>query len=148
MDECRALSLAAVLDRAIERRIRLDRVRAVALLDKQIRETGDKLRYIAAGSADLDGDADRVAVVLDAKDDGQLEVAGGVECLPPLALARGAVANGHVDDLVAFETNDLVLQLPDERSSITCLGRTDRMQRLRSGARRLRRHIQRLVAPM
>ena len=38
----------------------------------------------------------------DQEDDGQLEVAGGVERLPELALAGGAVAGGAVDDFVAL----------------------------------------------
>ena len=58
-----------------------------------------------------------------------------------LAFACRSVTNRHVDNFVAFETRDLVLQVLDERGAIGGLGRTDRMKRLCSGAGRLRWNV-------
>ena len=61
-------------------------------------------RDAAAGRLHFDRHGDRVAVVLDEEDDRQLAHAGRVQRFPELALARRAVAERDVDDLVAART--------------------------------------------
>src|SRR5580698_6408144 len=62
-----------------------------------------EFRDVSAGSVDLDGDGDGVAVVFDNEDDGQLRIRGGVQGLPEFALRCRALADGDIDDLVALE---------------------------------------------
>ena len=57
---------------------------------KSREQLGDR----AAGRVHLDRDRDRVPVVLDQEDDRKLEIGGGVERLPELALAGRAVTGG------------------------------------------------------
>ena len=45
----------------------VERIRAVALFGYKDRKSGDQLRNIAAGGADLDRDRDSVAIVFDQK---------------------------------------------------------------------------------
>ena len=80
-------------------------VGAVTLANEQIREAGHELGDAPAGGLDLDRDGDGVAVVLDHEDDRQLQVAGGVQRLPELALGGGAVAGGDHDDLVVLRSS-------------------------------------------
>ena len=69
----------------------------------KVGEIGDETRDVAAGSLHFDGDRDRVFVVLNAEEDGEAVVGGGVEGLPEFAFAGGAVAEGNVADFVAAE---------------------------------------------
>ena len=55
------------------------------------------------GGLHLDRHRDRVAVVLDEEEHGQAPEAGGVQRFPELALARRALAERDVDDLVGLE---------------------------------------------
>ena len=114
MDKGRPLTLTAIFDRSLKGLITLDRVSTVAFLDVKVREPDYQLRNIAAGRSDLDRGGDRVAIVLDDKDYRQFQVAGGVQCLPPFALACRAVTNGHIHDLVAFKADNFILQLFNE----------------------------------
>ena len=90
--------------------VAFEQVGPVTLDDLQIREAGEQPRYVAAGGLHLDRDRDRVLVVLDQEQDGQLEVAGRVERLPELALRGGSVARGAEHDLVVREGPDVVPQ--------------------------------------
>jgi hypothetical protein len=79
-----------------------EHVAPVHFLDQEAGEPGEQFRYRAAGGIDLDRDGDRVAVVLDQEDHRELQVTGGVERLPELALAGRAVARGAEHHLVAL----------------------------------------------
>src|SRR5688572_22276701 len=103
MNERRAFSLTAVFHRAFEGLVRFKRIGAVAFLDVKIRKTRNELRDVTTRGSDLDRDADRIAIVLDHENDRQLQVTSRVESFPPFALARGAVADWHVDDLIALK---------------------------------------------
>ena len=74
VDKGRALALAAIGDRTLHCLIALEHVGSVTLLNVEARKSGDELGDIAAGGADLDRGRDGVTVVLDHKDDRQLEI--------------------------------------------------------------------------
>jgi hypothetical protein len=110
------LPLARVLDRLAHRIVALEHVAAVDLLDEEARKARDELGDAPAGGVHLDRDGDRVAVVLDEVDDGQFQVAGGVQRLPELALAGGAVAGGAEHHLVLLEPVSQPEQLGPQRA--------------------------------
>ena len=58
----------------------------VDLSEVEVGEVGNEMGDIAARGVDFDRNADGVAVVFNAKNDGQLLVGGGVERFPKLAL--------------------------------------------------------------
>ena len=80
-----------------------EHVAAVHFLDEQAGKAGEQLGDRAARRVDLDRHRDGVAVVLHQEDHRQLEVGGGVERLPELALAGGAVAGGAENHFVALD---------------------------------------------
>ena len=100
VNERRPLALAGIVHRLLHRLVAGDEVAAVDLLYEEVRKRRDELGDAAAGGVDLDRYRDRVAVVLDQIDDGQLEVARVVQRLPELAFARGAVAGRAEDDFI------------------------------------------------
>ena len=146
VNERRAFTSTAIFDGALHHRVRRERISAVNLLNVEIGETGDEFRDIAARGIHLDRSRDRVAVVFDDEDHRQFEIACGVQRFPPFAFARRAVADRHIDDLIAFEPGDLVLKAREQRRSIARLGGSDRVERLRTCARRLRRNVEILMS--
>ena len=98
--ERRSLPLARVVHRALHRRVAREQIAAVDFFHVQTGEGAHELRDRAARRVHLDGDRDRVAVVLDQVDDRQAEVRRRVQRLPELALRRRAVAGGDEHDLV------------------------------------------------
>ena len=130
----RPLALTAVVVRLLHRLVGGERVAAIDFLDEEARERRDQLADRATCGVHLDRDRDRVAVVFDQEDHRQLQVAGGVQRLPELALAGGAVTGGDEDHLVA-----LVSARPSRSSAGGAqpgLGRADGLQELRPGRRR------------
>src|SRR4051812_37714993 len=89
----RAFAFPTVFDCTFERLITLEHVRAVAILYIQPGKALDQFRNIAARRSNLDRHRDRVAVVLDAEDDREFQVASGVESFPKFALAGRAIAD-------------------------------------------------------
>ena len=123
-------------------------VAAVHLAHQQVGEGAHQLRDAAAGGLDLDRHRDRVAVVLDEVEDGQLQVGGGVEALPELALGRRAVPGGAVDDLVARERGGRGPGHVARRQVQAGLRAADRLEELGAGGRGLRDHVEPRVAPV
>src|SRR5205823_4680393 len=112
-------ALARVVDSALERGVTLEKIATVGFFEVQSRKRRDELRNASARRVDLDGNRDRVAVVLDEVDDRQLEVARRVERFPKLALARGAVAGRAKHDFV------LLIAV----GNVECTGAEDRFGR-------------------
>ena len=111
-------------------------------------EGRDELRDVAAGGLHFDRHRDRVAVVLDDVDDGQVAEAGGVERLPELAFARRAVADRDVGDLVAVEPRLAPFDGGDPLVEERGLRAADGLEALRAGRARLRHDVQLLVSPV
>ena len=123
----------------------------------KVGEAGDDLRDIAAGSIDLNGNGDGVAVVFDGEDDGQLQIGGDAEGLPELALAGGTLANGDIDDLVAVELNIFIGTvvavmlgggLGVAREVAAGIGAADGLQALRGGGRAGRDDVELAAGPV
>ena len=131
--KCWAFARPAIFDRSLKSRITLEHVRAVAFLDIQIGKSNNKFRNVAAGGSDLDRSGNRVAVILDQKNHRQFQICGGVQGFPPFSFAGRTVADRHINDLVAFETGNFLSQPINESGTIRGLGRTDRVQSLRTG---------------
>src|SRR5436190_3609836 len=98
--ERRALSLARVFDGLSHHIMAGDQVATVDLLHEQIGESAHELRDRSAGGVHFDRNRDRVAVVLDEINDGELQVARRVEALPKLPFARLPFAGRAQHDLV------------------------------------------------
>ena len=109
---------------------------------------GHQLRDRAAGRVDLDRHRDGVAVVLHQEDHRQLEVGGGVERLPELALAGGAVAGGAEHDLVAVRLLVPVGDALDAGVAEPCLRAAHGLEELGAGGARRADDVEGLVAPM
>ena len=97
---------------------------------------------------DFHGHADRVAVILQQKQYRQFQVARGIERFPKLAFAGRAVAQRDINNFVVTKVLDALLQLLDQLDAITCFGASDRLQKLRTGRRRLRDDVEFLMAPV
>src|SRR6184192_2910390 len=104
MDERRSLSLACVLDRLTHRVVTGDQIASVDLLHKQIRESAHELRDRSAGRIDLHRDGNGVAVVLDEKNNGELEIARCIEALPELPFARLTFTGRAEHDFIFVES--------------------------------------------
>jgi hypothetical protein len=137
VDEGGPAAVAAILDRLAHHREAGQRIAAVDLAHEKVRERADELGDAAARRLHLDGDRDRVTVVLDEIDDGDLAIARGVEALPELAFGRGSVARRAVDDLARF-----LGQLH------AGLGAAHRLKELRAGGGRLGHDVQAPVTPV
>ena len=132
---------------------------AVDLGKVEVGEVGHQAGDVAAGRVHLDRDADGVAVVFDAEDDGQLLVGGGVERLPELALRGGTFAEQVSDDLVAVELDvvegavvdggiRLSRRLGMAAEVAAGLGATHGVQHLRGGGGRGADDVQSAAAPV
>src|SRR5512141_1418266 len=104
MNERRSLSGSRIVDGARHRVVAGEEIAAVNFLDVEIREGANQLRYRSTGSAYLDGNRDRVAVILDEIDDRQLQVGGSIERLPELTFARRSFSSRYEDDLVVVKS--------------------------------------------
>ena len=147
MDEGRPQALAAVLDRVPERVVGLEEVRAVDLRDEEVRVVAHELRDRTARRVDLDRHGDRVAVVLDEKQDGQLQVARRGKRFPELAFGRLPVSPGDVGHLVRLEAS-LAGELGDPALPPPPLGGADGVEELGPRAGRLGDDVQPLVPPV
>ena len=120
-----------------------EEIGAVDRIDVQAGKRSNEAGDVAAGGLGLDRNRDRVAVVLDEEEHRQAPEAGGVERFPELALARGAVAERDVDDLVGLEAR---LAIRDRSVNAAVdharFGGADRLQHLRAGRARLRDDVQ------
>src|SRR5579864_3855751 len=126
----------------------------------KVGESGDQARNASARRLHFHGNRDRISVIFDAEDDGQLAERSGVHGFPEFAFTRSAVAQRNISDLVAPGRD--VLKLAVVRSAglrdLACfrmaseiastLGTAYRLQNLRSGRRRLSHDMQRRVAPV
>ena len=146
--ERRPLAGARVGDRVRHGAIAREEVGPVDALDEEARERRDEPRDVAAGRLHLDGNRDRVAVVFDEVDDGQVAEARGVERLPELAFARRAVADRDVGDLVAMEARLAAFDRRDLLVEERGFRAADGLQALRAGRARLRDDVELLVAPV
>src|SRR5579863_9393246 len=75
-----------------ECRIRCDRIGAIEFFEMEIWETRYQPRNISSRGLHFDRNRDGVSVVLHHEQHWQLAIGGGVQRLPELALAGGAVA--------------------------------------------------------
>src|SRR5437867_3911554 len=96
VDEARAFPRPAPGRRPGKGGVARDRIAPIDLLEVEVRERRDEPRDAPSRRQDLDGNGDRVAVVFDEVEHGELQIAGGVERLPELSLARRPVAEGDV----------------------------------------------------
>jgi hypothetical protein len=148
VDERRALAGARVADRCLHRAVTGQEIGAVDALHEEPRKRRDELRDVAPGGLDLHRHGDRVAVVLDEVDDGEAPETGRVQRLPELTLARRALSDREIHDLVLAEVLVAVGNRLDRLVEVAGLRRADRVQAL--GARRAgtRDDVQRLVTPV
>ena len=147
VNERRTLPRAAVLRRVAQRVVGLEEVAPVDLGEEEVRKAAQELRDRAARRVDLDGDRDRVAVVLDQEEDGELQVAGRGEGFPELALGGLPLPARDDDDLVGVEA----ALLRRARGSGPCaspLRRADGVEELGPGAGGLGDQVQPLGAPV
>src|SRR4051812_34892791 len=158
--EGRTESLAGISGGALERRVAGHGIGAVHFFEMEIGESGDEARNAAACGLHFYRNGDRIAVVFDAKDDGELAEGGGVHRLPEFAFARSAVTEGDVGDFIILDSNVLKAALIDilgwrrldglrmARKIASAPGTTHCLQNLRAGRRRLRNDMQRGIAPV
>ncbi len=133
------------------------RIGAVHLGKIKIRMVGHQPRDVAARHAHLDRSADRVAVVLHAKDHRQLAVRGGVHRLPEFALRGGTLAQQGQHHLVAVKLH--LAEGAVVAIGLGCgfgmaaeiapgLGAANCVQQLRGGGGRCADDVQRTAAPV
>ena len=142
VDQGRAPSQPAITNCITGRPVAVHQVGAVALDDEQIGEARYELGDTSTRGVDLDGDRDRVSVVLDEKNHGELEITCGIEGLPELTLGRGSLTRTYQDDLILLEAFDPGLQLGDERYPVSHLCRADGLQELRARGGRHRHEVE------
>ena len=148
VDERWSPARAGVGQRLLDRGVRGQEIGAVDALDEQVRERGHQFRDVAARGLHFHGHRDRVAVVLDDDDYREPAKAGVVQRLPELTLARGAVSERQVGDLVLLEGFFAILDVGDLLVQISGLSAPDGLQTLGSGRTRLRDDVEALVAPV
>ena len=105
--ERRALAGANVVDGRLHRGVAGEHVGAIDFGEMEIGESLHQLADVAARRVDFHRHGDGVLVVFDHEQHRQLEVRGGVQRLPELALAGRAVAGGDVHHFVAVEDDVL-----------------------------------------
>ena len=109
VDERGPFAGAAVGDGRLEGLHADDGVGAVDFFEMEMGERREKVRDIATGRVDFNGDRDGVAVVFDDEEHGELAIGGDADGFPELALGGCAFADGDVDDLVAVEVDGVEL---------------------------------------
>ena len=119
-------------------------VAAVELHDLEAGEAGDEVGDRCRGLV-FDRDRDRETVVLDDVDDRQVQLAGGVEALPELALRGRPVAERDVGHLVGVGLDPLQAVGGDVPSGLRA---ADRRQALAARRARLGDDVERGVAPV
>ena len=137
VNQRRSLPLPAVADRFLAGSVALDDVRAIALLDEEVGEARHELGYAPSGGLDLHRNRDGIPDVLHQEDHRELQIAGGVQCLPELSFGCGAVSGGANHHLVLFEPLDPLPKLGQKPHTVSGLGASHGVEEL--GARR-RRH--------
>ena len=120
--------LPRVFHRVVHRIVAGKEVTSVDFFDVQIWEGANELRDIAAGCLHLDGDRDRVAVVLDQVDRRQLQIRRGVQRLPELAFTGLSFTGRYQNHFVALKTLGDVQELGAKRR----LRASDPLKELRS----------------
>ncbi len=157
VNERRTLAGANVIDRGLERCIADDGIGAVDFVEMEVGESLDQLADVAARRAHFHRHRNGVLVIFDQVQHGQLQVRRGVQRLPELAFAGGAIAAGDVNHFVAVELYILELAiiaaglLRGLRIAIEIasrFGAAHGLQKLRSRRRRLGHDVQLLVSPV
>src|SRR5260370_8582782 len=92
-------AFAAVLGGALARRITLERLRAVALLNMQPGKASDQSRDVSARSLDFHGHGNRKAVVFDQVQERKFLAASRVQGLPEFTFARRPFPPATIHDL-------------------------------------------------
>jgi hypothetical protein len=146
--ERRSLPRTGVVHRGAHRLVAGEEVGTVDTLDEQSRERLDELRDVAARRLHFHRHRDRVAVVFDQVDDGQLERAGRVERFPEFAFARRTFPDRHVRDFIGVEARLAPLDGRDVLIDAAGFGGADGMETLRARRARLRDDVERRVAPV
>ena len=142
----RPFALAHVLGRPEHHVVGSHGIAAVHLLDQQAGEVADEPRDGPARRLNLDRHRDRVAVVLNEEEDGELQIAGGVERLPELSLTGRAVARRNVHELVALDglVGDAGVAIVAEPRFCAAHG----LKELRPRGARLAHDVERTMAPV
>src|SRR2546425_9721301 len=125
-------SRAAIAHGIGEDRIAVNRIGPVTGADQEMWNAVQEVRDVAAGCLHLGRHADRVAVVLDEKEDRRLARGRGADRLPEFTFARSAFAARDTDDLVAVSARDPPLTLEIQNG----LGAADGMKEVHAGRRR------------
>ncbi len=142
----RSSPLPAPAHRLLRGSVALQQIRSVTLHDLQAGKAREQARDAAAGRLHLDGDRNRVFVVLDDEQDGQVKVARRVQGLPELAFRGGSVAGGADDDLVVGERGDVLAELRGRTRPQAGFGGAHRLEELGAGRRRGRDDVEPGVA--
>src|SRR5712671_750340 len=129
VDERRTLTLSRVIDGSLHGVVARQQVAAIHFLDEEVGERAHELGDATTGGVDLDRNRDRVPVILDQINDGQLEVRRRIKGFPELSLAGGAITGRDQHYLVLLKAVGDVEQLGAERS-LRC---TDALKELGSG---------------
>src|SRR5277367_7200084 len=157
MHKRRTVAGAAVSDRLFKNAIACNRIGAVNFGKVEVREVGNELRDIAAGSIYLDRRGNGILVVLDHEEHRKLLVRRRIQRLPELALAGRAFAKRGVDNFIAVEGHIfesaiiaivLLRRFRMAREIAPGLGAANGMQHLRGSRRRLRHDVQLRIAPV
>src|SRR5579864_9288459 len=157
MHKRRSLPRTTVVHSTLHRRVAHHRIGAIDFLKMEIRETGNQAGDVAPGRLYFYRNRNRVLVVLDHEDNGQLPVGSGVERLPEFPFAGGAIAERDVGDLVAPEADILKLAVIPARllGGIGMIAQidsgfraSDRLQNLGARWRRLSNDVESPVSPV
>ena len=141
MDESGSLALPAVLRRVAQGVVGPEEVAPVHFRDEETGEAAHELRDRASGRVDFDRDRYRVTVVFDQEKDGQLQSAGRRERFPELSFGSLPFASRHDGDLILVKA-PLFGELGDQALAPSGLGRSNRLEELRAGGRRLGDDVQ------
>src|SRR5579864_1027369 len=77
----------------------------------KVGESGDQARNASSRRLHFHRNRDRISVIFDAEDDGQLAERSGVHGFPEFAFTRSAIAQRNVSDLVALGRDVLKLAI-------------------------------------
>ncbi len=148
MHEGRALARADVRRRLAHRAEAREEVGAVDRIDVHARKAAHEAGDVAARRLHFDRHGDRVAVVFDEEQDGQLLRAGRAHRFPEFAFARRAVAERDVHELVGLESRLAVGDAGNAAEDDARFRGADRLQQLRARRTRLRHDVEGFVAPV